>query len=246
MPCWMVQILFRTHYLSTLNCLIQIFNIHTYVVVEFGTLTIMAYDRYVCICRPLHYSAIITKRKVLIVILVIWSASFLEIAVLMSLTINLNICGTLIYKVHHDNLAVEFFCSTDRMMSYIYDMLFGLIFTVALPLSFISLTYVKIFVVCLKGSKETRRKAFGTCTPHLLSIMSFVFVCFYNLISQRFDMTFVPFELHVILYMYALIFPPILNPLIYGLKLSKIRNDFKKFIFNRSRSLFVTNEVKGF
>lgn len=229
MPCVMAQILSKTHEISIFFCFIQIFNIYSYVAVECGTLTIMAYDRYVCICKPLHYNVIITVRKVQTVIVVIWVVSFLEVGSLLIFTFNLTFCGNFIDKVHCDNnLVVDLSCSSDRTMSYIYDVVFGLIFTVAAPVTFIMISYIQILVVCVRGSKQTRMKAFDTCTPHLLSLMSFVFACFYNLISQRYDMKFVPFELRVFLSMYVLIIPPLLNPVIYGLKLSKIRLALKK------------------
>ncbi|XP_037646705.1 olfactory receptor 4K1-like [Sebastes umbrosus] len=228
LPCLMDQILSETHEISVFYCFLQIFNIHTYVAIEFGTLTIMAYDRYVCICKPLHYNVIITKQIVQKVIIVIWIVSFIEVGVLLSFTISLKRCGAVINKVfcaHH--LVVELSCSSDRTVSLIHDLVFGLIFTVAAPVSYISYTYVKILSVCLKGSKETRMKAFDTCTPHLASLISFVFACFYSLITQRFDMLSVPYPLCVFLSMYVVIITPLQNPIMYGLKLSKIRHACK-------------------
>ncbi|XP_044073656.1 olfactory receptor 4K1-like [Siniperca chuatsi] len=239
LPCLMAQILSETHEISAFYCFLQIFNIHTYVGIEFGTLTIMAYDRYVSICKPLHYNAIITKRKVQIVIVVIWTVYFIEVGVLLSFTIRLKRCGTVINKVWCENyLVVQLSCSPDRTMSYLPDLVFGLICSVAAPLSFISFTYVKIFAVCLKASKETKKRALETCTPHFVSLISLVFSCFYNLVSQRFDMTLVPLELHVILSMYAAIIQPLLNPVTYGLKLSKIRHAFIKFVTLKTLQLY--------
>ncbi len=224
LPCLMVHILSETHEISAIYCFIQIFNIHTYVAVEFGTLTMMAYDRYMCICKPLHYNTIITKNTVQKVIFVIWLISFVEVGVLLSFTIQLKRCGTVINKVfcaHH--LVVELSCSSDRTVSLIHDLVFGLILTVTAPVSYISFTYIKILKVCLKGSKETKMKAFDTCTPHFISLVSFVFACFYSLITQRFDMFSVPYPLCVFLSMYVVIIQPLQNPVMYGLKLSKIR-----------------------
>ncbi|XP_070832621.1 olfactory receptor 4K1-like [Chaetodon trifascialis] len=231
LPCLMVQILSETHEISAFYCFLQIFNIHTYVAVEFGTLTIMAYDRYICICKPLHYNVLITKRIVQQVILVIWTVSFVEVGVLLSFTIHLKRCGTVINKVfcaHH--LVVELSCSSDRTVSLIHDLVFGLIFTVAAPVSYISFTYVKILAVCLKASRETRMKAFETCTPHFISLISFVFACFYSLIAQRFDMFSVPYPLCVFLSIYVVIIQPLQNPIMYGLKLSKIRHACKTLL----------------
>ncbi|XP_067372115.1 olfactory receptor 4K15-like [Channa argus] len=145
LPCLMAQILSETHEISLFFCFVQIFNIHTYIAVEFGTLTIMAYDRYVCICKPLHYNSIITKSRVQIVVLVIWIVSFVEVGVLLSFTILLERCGTVInnvYCAHH--LVVELSCSPDRTVSLIHDLIFGLIFSVAAPVSYISYSYIKI------------------------------------------------------------------------------------------------------
>lgn len=231
LPCLMVQILSEMHEISTFYCFLQIFNIHTYVAIEFGTLTIMAYDRYICICKPLHYNVMITKRIVQKVIIVIWIVSFIEVGVLLSFTVRLKRCGTVINKVfcaHH--LVVELSCSSDRTVSLIHDLVFGLIFTVAAPVSYISFTYVKILAVCLKASKETKMKAFDTCTPHFVSLISFVFACFYSLITQRFDMFSVPYPLCVFLSMYVVIIQPLQNPIMYGLKLSKIRHACKNVL----------------
>ncbi|XP_035460540.2 olfactory receptor 142-like [Scophthalmus maximus] len=231
LPCFMVHILSETHEISAIFCFIQIFNIHTYGTVEFGTLTIMAYDRYVCICKPLHYNAILTKRKVQFGILVIWIVCFLEIGILLCFTIRLKFCGTIINKVFCANhLVVDLSCSSDRTVSIVHDLVFGLIFTVAAPVTYISYSYAKILSVCLKASKETKTKALETCTPHLVSLISFVFACFYSLITQRFDIFSVPYPLCVVLSTYAMVIQPLQNPIIYGLKLSKIRNACKNLL----------------
>lgn len=232
MPCVMVHLLSSTHEISASFCFIQVFNIHSYVAIGFAMLTIMAYDRYVCICQPLHYNTIITKRRVQIVICFIWTFCFVKIGALLSFTINLEFCANAIDKITCDNhLLVELSCSSSaRIMSYIHDLVFGLTLTVGVPLCFIFFTYIKILAVCVKASRETQMKALDTCTPQLLSLMSFVSFIFYNLISQRFDMTFVRFELRVFLTLYGLIIQPILNPLIYGLKLSKMRHSLKKLM----------------
>lgn len=243
LPCLMVQILSETHEIHVFYCFIQIFNIHTYVAVEFGTLTIMAYDRYVSICKPLHYNIIITKRKVQKVILAIWMISFVEVGVLLSFTIRLKLCGTVINKVfctHH--LVAELSCSSGRTVSLIHDLVFGLIFTVVAPVSFISFTYAKILAVCLKSSKETKMKALDTCTPHLLSLISFVFACFYNLMTQRFNMLSIPYPLFVFLSIFVMVVQPLQNPVMYGLKLSKMRHACKNVLTLKTLQAYIFGE----
>ncbi|XP_029980139.1 olfactory receptor 4P4-like [Sphaeramia orbicularis] len=231
LPCLMAQILSDTHDISQFYCFLQIFNIHSYVGIEFGTLTIMAYDRYVCICKPLHYNSIMTKLKVQTVILIIWSVTFLEVGVLLSFTIRMEFCKPVIQHIfcaHH--LVVELSCSEDRTVSLVHDFVFGLIISVAAPVTFITYTYIKILRVCVKSSKETRRKAVETCSPHLISLISFVFACFYTLITQRFDFSSVLYPLCIFLSVYVLVIQPIQNPVIYGFKLSKMRNAFKNML----------------
>uniref|UniRef100_A0A667XII1 G-protein coupled receptors family 1 profile domain-containing protein n=1 Tax=Myripristis murdjan TaxID=586833 RepID=A0A667XII1_9TELE len=191
LPCLMAQILSDTHEISVFYCYIQIFCIHTYAGIEYAVLTVMAYDRYVCICKPLHYNVIITKRKIQQAIVAVWIYIFVEVGVLLSFTIRLKLCGNIINRVTCDNhLVAKLSCSFDTAVSHIHDLLFGLVFTVAVPTGFISFTYIKILAVCLNSSKETKQKAVSTCTPHLVSLLNFSFGCFYELITQRFDMTF--------------------------------------------------------
>uniref|UniRef100_A0A7N6FHW2 G-protein coupled receptors family 1 profile domain-containing protein n=1 Tax=Anabas testudineus TaxID=64144 RepID=A0A7N6FHW2_ANATE len=107
LPCLMVQILSDTHEISV------------FFSVEFGTLTIMAYDRYACICKPLHYNTIITTRKVQIVIFVIWVVSFVEVGVLLSFTIRLKRCPFLIITLLYIRVFVVAVSQARAMRSQI-------------------------------------------------------------------------------------------------------------------------------
>uniref|UniRef100_UPI003AB077AF olfactory receptor 52K2-like n=1 Tax=Centroberyx gerrardi TaxID=166262 RepID=UPI003AB077AF len=244
LPCIMTQLLSETHEISAFSCFLQIFSIHTYAAIEYANLAIMAYDRYVCICKPLHYNVIITKRRVRQTIVAIWIFCFVEVGVLLSFTVRLKLCGNIINKVSCDNhLVVKLSCSLDTTVSLIHDLVFGLIFVVAVPTCFISFTYIKILAVCIKFSQETREKAFSTCIPHLISLINFVFGCFYELITQRFDMTFVPYPLRVVSDMYLMTCQPLLSPIMYGLKLSKIRHACKHYFTHEN---VITSELLEF
>ncbi|XP_071781703.2 olfactory receptor 5V1-like [Centroberyx gerrardi] len=234
LPCLMTQLLSDTHEISVFYCFIQIFSIHVYIGIEYANLTSMAYDRYVCICKPLHYNVIITKRRVQQTIVAIWIFCFTEVGILMAFTVRLKLCGNIINNVACGNhLVMKLSCSLDTTVSEIHDLLFGLIFAVVIPTSFISYTYIKILAVCLKSSKETRRKAFSTCTPHLVSLINFAFGCFYGLITQRHGTMFLPYPLRVMSSIYLLICQPLLSPIMYGLKLSKIRHACKNFLTSK-------------
>ncbi|XP_029936094.1 olfactory receptor 142-like [Myripristis murdjan] len=234
LPCLMAQILSDTHEISVSYCFIQIFCIHTYGGIEYSFLTVMAYDRYVCICKPLHYNVIITKRKIQGIIVAVWICIFVEVGVLLTFTIRLKLCGNTIDRVFCSNhLVTQLSCSSHTEMSHIHDMVFGLVFAVLMPTSFILFTYIKILAVCLNSSKETKQKAVSTCTPHLVALLNFGFSSSYEFITERFDMTFFPYPLRVISCVYVLICQPVLSPIMYGLKLSKIRHACKNFVTSK-------------
>uniref|UniRef100_A0A3Q1G1W9 G-protein coupled receptors family 1 profile domain-containing protein n=1 Tax=Acanthochromis polyacanthus TaxID=80966 RepID=A0A3Q1G1W9_9TELE len=94
-------------------------------------------------------------------------------------------------------------------------------------------TYMRILKVCFSGSKQTRQKAFSTCTPHLASLLNFSCGAFFEIVQGRFNMTGLPNLLRVVLSLYWLTCQPLISPLMYGLKLSKIRTVCKTLLFGR-------------
>ncbi|CAK6982760.1 olfactory receptor 1038-like, partial [Scomber scombrus] len=96
--------------------------------------------------------------------------------------------------------------------------------SICVPLILILYTYIKILRVCFSGSKQTRQKAVSTCTPHLVYLLNFSFGCYFQILQSRFDMSRVPNVLRVFLSLYFIILQPLLNPIMYGMGMSKIRN----------------------
>uniref|UniRef100_A0AAZ3SJC5 Olfactory receptor n=1 Tax=Oncorhynchus tshawytscha TaxID=74940 RepID=A0AAZ3SJC5_ONCTS len=225
-PALMTHLASDDHTVSTVCCYIQIFVLYTYGSIEFSNLAVMSYDRYLAICYPLQYNVIMTPNRVCILICVIWLYSFAKFTIQLSLTICLQLCGNVIDKVYCDNyLVVKLACSTsDTTVNKIYG-LCGIVLSVTVPLITIVLSYIKILTICLKSSIETRQKAFSTCSPHLVSLLNFSFGCFLNLLQSRFDspMRNVPTVLHTILSVYYLMCQPLLNPIVYGVRMAKIR-----------------------
>eukprot|EP00063_Salmo_salar_P043212 XP_014018047.1 PREDICTED: olfactory receptor 11A1-like [Salmo salar] len=229
-PALMTNLLSDDHTVSTVYCYLQIFVLYTYGTTEFSNLAVMSYDRYLAICYPLQYNVIMTPSKVCILICVIWLYSFAKFSITLSLTIRLQLCGNIMDKVYCDNyLVVKLACSSsDTTVNNIYG-LCGIVMTVAVPLITIVLSYIKILTICLKSSIETRQKAFRTCSPHLASLLNFSFGCFLTLLQSRFDkpMRNVPTVLHTILSVYYLMCQPLLNPIVYGVRMAKIRQACK-------------------
>ncbi|XP_064841587.1 olfactory receptor 11A1-like [Oncorhynchus masou masou] len=229
-PALMTHLVSDDHTVSTVCCYLQIFVLYTYGTTEFSNLAVMSYDRYLAICYPLQYNVIMTPSKVCILICVTWLYSFVKFTIQLSLTIRLRLCGNVIDKVYCDNyLVVKLACSTSDTTVNNISGLCGIVLSVAVPLITIVFSYIKILTICLKSSIETRQKAFSTCTPHLASLLNFSFGCFLTLLQSRFDspMRNVPTVLHTILSVYYLMCQPLLNPIVYGARMAKIRQACK-------------------
>ncbi|XP_031163438.1 olfactory receptor 2A12-like [Sander lucioperca] len=232
-PFLLVQILSDIHIVSAHFCFIQIYCLNAYATIQFHNLSILSYDRYLAICYPLQYNTRMTYNKVTVLVALTWLYPFVGVAVLISLSAPLQLCGNIINKVYCNNYSVVKLACSDTTVNNIY----GLICTCLVifgPLILILYTYVKILKVCFSGSKQTRQKAVSTCTPHLASLLNFSFGGFFEIVQSRFDMSSVPMMLRIILSLYFLTCQPIFNPLIYGLQMSKIRSLCKNLIFGKT------------
>ncbi|KAM9359647.1 olfactory receptor 11A1-like [Symphorus nematophorus] len=221
-PFLLIQILSDIHTVSAPFCYLQVFCLYSYGNIEFFNLTVMSYDRYLAICYPLQYNTRMTYNKVVIVIALIWLLTFIVNSCTLSLIVPLKLCGNFINKVYCDNHSIVKLSCYDTTVNNIYGLVVTT-FSVFGPLILIFYTYISIFKVCFSGSKQTRQKAVSTCTPHLASLLNFSFGAFFEILQSRFNMNSVPHMLRIFLSLYFLTCPPIFNPVMYGLKLSKIR-----------------------
>ncbi|XP_033933979.1 olfactory receptor 11A1-like [Pseudochaenichthys georgianus] len=222
-PFLLVQILSDIHTVSAPLCFLQIFCLYTYANIQVCNLTVMSYDRYLAICYPLQYNTRMTSNKAVILIILLWLYSFVKFLITLSLNIRLTLCGNIIDSLNCNNhLVVKLACS-DTQVNNIYG-LFSIVFSILVPLIPILFSYMRILRVCFSGSKQTRQKAVSTCTPHLVSLLNFSFGCSFEILKSRFDMSGVPSVLRIILSLYFLLIQPLMNPVMYGLQMSKLRN----------------------
>ncbi|XP_023273272.1 olfactory receptor 10A6-like [Seriola lalandi dorsalis] len=231
-PFLLVQILSDIHTVSVPFCFLQIYCVHFYGSVEFFTLGVMSYDRYLAICYPLQYNTRMTSTKVVILTAFAWLYSVVATVVMISLSAPLPLCGNTIHKVYCDNYSIVKLSCSDTTVNNIYGLSY--IFTIIVALIILILyTYMKILKVCFSGSKQTRQKAVSTCTPHLASLLNFSFGAFFEIVQSRFDMSNVPIVLRIFLSLYWLTCQPLFNPLMYGLNVSKIRIICKNLTFGK-------------
>uniref|UniRef100_A0A8P4JYD1 Olfactory receptor n=1 Tax=Dicentrarchus labrax TaxID=13489 RepID=A0A8P4JYD1_DICLA len=231
-PMLLVQILSEVQTVSVPFCFLQIYCVHSYGAVEYLNLAVMSYDRYLAICYPLQYNTRMTSNKIAVLIALTWLYPLLSCHIyVIYLSTHSQLCGNIIYKVYCDSHSVvKLACSYNQVVN-INGLIvsFGTIFG---ALIFIIFSYMKIFLVCFSGSKQTRQKAVSTCTPHLASLFNFSVGASFELIQSRFNMKSVPNMMRIFLSLYWLTCQPLFNPVMYGLKMSKIRVIGKSLMSN--------------
>ncbi|XP_008301324.1 olfactory receptor 11A1-like [Stegastes partitus] len=231
-PLLLVQILSDVHSVPASLCFLQIFCVYMYAGVEFFNLTVMSYDRYVAICHPLQYSTRVTPQRAAALIAVCWSSSCLISVSLISLSAPLPLCGNLINKVYCGyHSVVKLSCSNSSVSNFLGIMISCL--SVSVTLALILFSYLRILQVCLSGCKQSRAKALSTCTPHLASLINFSFGCVFEVLQSRFNMSRAPSGLRIFLSLYFLSCQPLFNPLLYGLRMSRIHHSCRRLLAGR-------------
>ncbi|XP_073473916.1 olfactory receptor 52D1-like [Aquarana catesbeiana] len=204
------------------GCLTQVFCIHTYLGCEMTILVTMAYDRYVSICHPLRYHSIISLFVVFKLVVLAWFYTIIMIGTHLVLTIRLPICDTIILKVYCDNWSVVRLSCVDVTINNVFGLFNGLTFIGPMPMLII-MSYIQILIACLRSSKGFRAKALQTCTPHLITVTIYTANLYFELLIYRFRPESLNYELRTIMSVQVVASPPLLNPLIYGLKLKNIK-----------------------
>ncbi|XP_066062135.1 olfactory receptor 14J1-like [Chamaea fasciata] len=220
-PKAMHNSLWDTRTISYKGCAAQLFLFVFFISAEVSLLTIMCYDRYVFICKPLHYGTLLGSRACAHMATAAWASAFLCALLYTANTFSLPLC--------HGNVLGQFFSEIPQILklscskSYLRE--FGVsVFTTSLGLGcfvFIVFSYVQIFRAVLRiASEQGRHKAFSICIPHLAVVSLFVrTVAFAHLKPLSVSSPSLDLALSVL---YSVV-PPALNPLIYSLRNQKLK-----------------------
>nr|XP_046266718.1 olfactory receptor 146-like [Scatophagus argus] len=211
--------------ISYYECVVQAFTTHMFGTTTHTVLMVMAFDRYVAICNPLRYAAIMTNKMVIKLTLSAWGVALVLVGILLGLTIRLNRCKTLIMNPYCDNASL-FKLSCD---SVFINNVYGLTFTVVLftgSIGSMVFTYTNITVVCLTSkNKSLNSKALRTCSTHLVVYLIMVFNGMSIITLHRFPQYSDYRKLCTILFH---IIPGSLNPIIYGMQSKELKKLFSK------------------
>ncbi|XP_015683397.1 putative olfactory receptor 52P1 [Protobothrops mucrosquamatus] len=205
------------------TCLAQMFFIHALCIMESAVLLSMAVDRYVAICFPLRYNSFFTGSLV----------AKMEIAAVVRGTLLMCPCFFLIKRlsfcrtnvIHHtycEHMAVVRLACGDTRFNSAYGLSVALL-VIGGDLLCIGLSYVFIVRAVLRlSSSEARFKAFGTCGSHLCVLTIFYTPALFSFLTYRFGHNVAP-HVHILLANLYLLVPPMLNPIVYGVRTKEIR-----------------------
>nr|XP_003421522.1 olfactory receptor 52A5-like [Loxodonta africana] len=218
-------------------CLLQMWLIHTLQCIESGILLAMALDRFVAICDPLRHATIFTHQ----LLTQIGVAVTLRAALLVAPSLILIKCRLKFYRttvVSHtycEHMAIVKLAIEDVHVNKIYG-LFVAFSILGFDIIFITLSYIQIFITVFNlPQKETRLKAFNTCIAHICVFLEFYLLAFFSFFTHRFGFH-IPSYVHILLSNLYLLVPPLLNPIVYGVKTKQIRDRVFKILYSKDAS----------
>ncbi len=227
-PKFLYDLLYQYHIISYAGCLVQIFVIYSSVLCDLSTLTVMAYDRYVAICRPLEYHSVMTSQRILECIIFCWLSPFVCMCVGIVLTSKLTLCGSSIEKIYCENWSVvKLSCFSTTVNNVIGYVIIIIYFGHAV---FIFYSYIHLIGKCKKAT-EGRNKFVQTCVPHLLALLNVTAALLFDVLYTRYGSKSLPQDLRNFMALEFLLVPPMVNPLIYGLNLTKLRKEVMRLFF---------------
>ncbi|KAM6214268.1 olfactory receptor 6C70-like [Rhynchocyon petersi] len=235
-PRFLVTIVTQKNTISYADCMSQLFFYVFYVcVTEFFLLATMSYDRYVAICKPLHYTSIMSSRVCHQLVLSSWVLAFLLIFPPLILCLNLDFCSTNIidHFICDISPVLQLSCSDTHLLESISFVLALMIVVVTLLLVIISYSYI-IKTILKFPSVQQKKKAFSTCSSHMTVVSITYGSCIFMYIkpsaNERISLSKGVAILNTSV-------APLLNPFIYTLRNQQVKQVIKtvfKKIFNAS------------
>ncbi|XP_068952910.1 olfactory receptor 2AP1-like [Petaurus breviceps papuanus] len=226
-PKMLVNIATGTKTISFAGCITQDF-FHIFLgATEFFLLTAMSYDRYVAICKPLHYPTLMSSKICTQLILTCWLAGFSFIIVPLVLTSQLPFCDSHINHFFCDYTPLmEVVCSGPKVLEMV-DFTLALVALLS-TLVLITLSYVQIIRTIIKiPSAQERRKAFSTCSSHAIVVSMCYGSCFFMYVKPSPGKGV---DLNKGVSLINTIIAPLMNPFIYTLRNQQVKQVVKDLV----------------
>ena len=245
LPKAMANALWDTRDISYAGCVAQTFLFVFLMSAEYCILTIMSYDRYVAICKPLHYGTLMDSRACATMAAAAWATGVLYSLLHTANTFSLPLC--------QGNAVDQFFCEIPQILKlscsesdYLREIGFIVLSILAIFVCFVFIvvSYVQIFRAVLRmPSEQGRHKAFSTCLPHLAVLSLFLstgmvaYLKLPSISSPLLDL--------VVAFLYSVL-PPAVNPLIYSMRNQELKDAVRKMMswtnISRGRLLICLNK----
>ncbi|XP_074023049.1 olfactory receptor 14C36-like [Numenius arquata] len=225
----MANSLWDTRAISYWGCAAQVFFVFFCIGAEYCLLTVMAYDRYVAICQPLHYRTLLGSRACVHMAAAAWGSGFLSALLHTTNTFSIPLC--------QGNVLDQFFCEVPQILKlscsdsdYLREV--GLIVVSSFLFFgcfvFIVVSYVQIFRAVLRiPSEQGRHKASSTCLPHLAVVSLFISTAMFAYLKPPSISS--PSRDLLASFLYSVV-PPAVNPLIYSMRNQELKEALKKLI----------------
>ncbi|XP_026232755.1 olfactory receptor 11A1-like [Anabas testudineus] len=230
-PKLLVDFLSEKQIISYSACLFQFHIYYASAGSEFLLLAAMSYDRYVSICKPLQYPTIMKKTTVSILLVLSWLLPVCSVGVPVTLSADMKLCNLTLNGIFCNNAIYSLYCVSSKARS-VYGII-GLIITALFPLIFILFTYTRILIISYRSSRNDRKKAAQTCLPHLLVLISFSCLSVFDISIVRLGSDFSK-TAHFIMSLQVILYNPLFNPIIYGLKMKAVAKYLKR-LFCRAK-----------
>nr|XP_060639223.1 olfactory receptor 14I1-like [Anolis sagrei ordinatus] len=224
-PKSMANSLMNTRHIFYYECVVQVFVFVFFVASDFSLLIVMAYDRYVAICNPLHYEIVMNGQACTQMVAAVWITCLFYSALHTGGTFVVSFCS---------NVVNQFFCEIPHLLiltcsdSHPLEIIILQISAIIVLgcAVFVIITYVLIFRTVLRmPSAQGRQKAFSTCLPHLTVFSIFIFTGWFAHLRPPSNM---PSALDLILTVVYTFVPPIMNPIIYSMRNKDIKASLAK------------------
>ncbi|KAM9211441.1 olfactory receptor 14C36-like [Leptosomus discolor] len=228
LPKAMANSLWDTRAISYSGCAAQVFLNLFFIAAEYFLLTVMAYDRYVAICKPLHYGTLLGSRACVHMAAAAWGIAFPYALLHTANTFSLPLC--------QGNAVDQFFCEIPQILklscsdTYLREagvIVASVIFDVVCFV-FIVVSYVQIFRAVLRiPSEQGRHKAFSTCLPHLAVVSLLVSTAMFAYLKPP---SISSPSLNLVTAVLYSVVPPAVNPLIYSMRNQELKDALRKLM----------------
>ncbi|XP_074833710.1 olfactory receptor 52E4-like [Carettochelys insculpta] len=224
LPKMMSIFWFKYREISFSACLTQMYFLHFSSLMGSGIFVAMAFDRYVAICNPLRHSTVLTNHVVAVIGLAMMLRGGILSLPFPFLARQWPYCRTnIIPHTYCEHIAVVKLACADIRVGDYYG-LFLTLFVLGLDIFFIAMSYVQILrAIFSLPTKDARIKTFGTCGSHLCVILVAYIPVLFSVFTHRFGHN-VPLHVHILIANVYLLVPPMLHPIVYGVRTKQIRS----------------------